>query len=322
MVTQARAEAESRRGRNSLRSTAAWLLTLRRGVALPVLGIIAGFSVAAAGLFGRGDPPQTHVPPGYAALVNGQGVLMSDFIAQTQAEMQKPFDETTRAERAHVLQEMIDKELLVQRALVLDLPETTTEVRTTMADAVDAQAAAPALAEQATEAALFAYYREHRSRYQSLGRMQLRDLVLHVGGYENTDQTFSQAQADAIEAVYQLRSGAPIDSVTEHFGMVDSAAVDRGMQFDFAAKLHLGERLYGVASRLSTGQVSEPVTTPDGIHVIVMLSRQPPTVEDFPQARAQVYSDYSQWRVAQADRANLDILRHQARILISKDLVE
>jgi len=322
MATQARAEAESLRARNRLRSGAARLLVLRRSVALPVLGIVVGISIAAAGLFGSGDPPQTHVSPGYAALVNGQGVLMSDFIAQTQIEMQKPFDETTRAERAHVLQEMIDKELLVQRALVLDLPETTTEVRTTMADAVDAQTAAPALAEQPTEAALFAYYREHRSRYQSLGSMQFRDLVLHVGGYENTDQTFSQAQADAIEAVYQLRSGAPPDSVAEQFGMVDSAAVDRGMQFDFAAKLHLGERLYGVASQLSTGQVSEPVTMPDGIHVIVMSIRETPTVEDFPHARAQVYSDFSRWRVLQADRENLAILRHQARILIAEGLAE
>jgi hypothetical protein len=322
MAIQTRTHVESLRRANRLRSAAARLLVFRRGVALPVLGIVVGISVAAAGLFGRGDPPQTRVPPGYAALVNGQGVLMSDFIAQAQAEMQKPFDETTRAERAHVLQEMIDKELLVQRALVLDLPETTTEVRTTMADAVDAQTAAPALAEQPTEAALFAYYRKHRSRYQSLGSMQFRDLVLHVGGYENTDQTFSQAQADAIEAVYQLRSGAPIDSVAEHFGMVDSAAADRGMQFDFAAKLHLGERLYGVASQLSTGQVSEPVAMPDGIHVIVMLNRQPPVVEDFPQARAQVYSDYSRWRVLQADQANLDILRHQARVLIAEGLAE
>src|SRR6185437_16176484 len=174
------------------------LLAPRRGITLPVLGIVVGFSVATMGLFGKGDPPQTRVPPGYAALVNGQGVLMSDFISETQNEMEKPFEATTPAERARVLHQMFDKELLVQRALVPDLPETTTEVRTTMADAVNAQASAPALAEQPTEAALFAYYRKHRSRYQSLGSMQLRDLVLHVGGYENTDQTFVQAQADAI----------------------------------------------------------------------------------------------------------------------------
>lgn len=322
MATQTQSRTERPQARNGLRPVAIRLLTSRRGVWLPVLGIALGLGIAGAGLFRGGDAPQTQVPPGYAALVNGQGVLMSDFLAEAQAQTGKSFEATTGAERAHVLHGMIDKELLVQRALVLDLPETTTEVRDTMADAVNAQAAAPAQAEQPTEAALLSYYRQHRSRYQSLGSMQLRDLVLRVGGYENADQTFSQAEADAIEAVYQLRSGAPIESVIEHFGMVDSGAVDRGMQFDFAAKLHLGGRLYGVASQLSSGQVSEPVTRPDGIHVIVMLNRQPPTVEEFPQARAQVYSDYSRWRVSQADQSNLDILRHQARILIAEGLAE
>lgn len=322
MAGQARNVAERPPGAARLLAGARRLLTPRRGITLPVLGMVVGFSVATMGLFGKGGRPQTQVPPGYAALVNGQGVLMSDFISETQSEMEKPFEATTLAERAHVLHQMIDKELLVQRALALDLPETTTEVRTTMADAVNAQASAPVLAEQPTDAALFTYYREHRSRYQSLGRMQLRDLVLHVGGYESTDQTFSQAQADAIEAVYQLRSGAPMASVMERFGMADSAAVDRGTQFDFAAKLHLGERLYRVASPLSTGEVSEPVTMPDGVHVLVMVSRQRPIVEAFPQARAQVYSDYSRRRVLQADRANLDILRRQARILVAEGLAE
>ena len=45
---------------------------------------------------------------------------------------------------------MINKELLVQRALVLDLPETTNEVRTNMAVGVNSQVAAPVLAYEPT----------------------------------------------------------------------------------------------------------------------------------------------------------------------------
>jgi hypothetical protein len=308
---------------NFLRSAAGNLLDpARRGITLPVAGVIVGLALAAAGLFQKGVPRQTAVPPGYVALVNGQGVLMSDFVSETQTEMEKPFDATTAAERARVLHRMIDRELLVQRALVLDLPETTTEVRTAMADAVSAQAAAPALAEQPMEAALFAYYQKHRSRYLSYGSMRFRDLVLHVGGYANADQSFSQADADAIEAVYQLRSGTSIEEVTEHFGLVDSGAGGREPQLDFAARLHLGPRLYQVASGLSTGRVSDPVPMPDGVHVIVMQVRQPPAAEDFPTARAQVYSDYRQALVRQADEANLELLRSQARILLTPGLSE
>jgi hypothetical protein len=295
----------------------------RRRIALSVVGVVLGLALAATGLFQRRGPPrQTAVPPGYAALVNGRGVLMSDFISETQTETEKPFGETTAAERARVLRQMIDEELLVQRALALDLPETATEVRTALADAVDAQAAAPVLAEQPTEAALFAYYQKHRARYESYGSMQLRDLVLHVGGFQNADQTFSQADADAIEAVYQLRSGASVEHVAEHFGLVDSGREGRGAELDFAAKLHLGSQLYEIAQRMSTGQVSDPIAASDGVHVLVMEVRRAPAVEDFPTARAQVYSDYRQALVRQAERANLGILRGHAQILVTPGLSE
>jgi parvulin-like peptidyl-prolyl isomerase len=292
----------------------------RRSVALPLAGIVSGLALAGAGLVRRSADLPTSVPPGYVALVNGQGLLTSDFISETKTTIEKPFNETTPGERARVLREMIDKELLVQRALVLDLPETTTEVRTTMADAVNAQAAAPALAQQPTQADLLAYYKQHLKRYQSFGTMQFRDLVLRVGGFENTDQTFSQAEADAIEAVYQLRSGTPLEQVIEQFGLVDSGAGGHGPQLDFAAKIHLGPRLYAIAGALSTGQVSDPVTTADGVHIIVMQVRQPPSVEDFPSARAQVYSDYRQSLAKEADAANLEILRRNAQILVAPGL--
>ncbi|MGA8093512.1 MAG: peptidylprolyl isomerase [Steroidobacteraceae bacterium] len=304
------------------RLAAAWARRPRRGVALPTAGMVLGMILAGAGMFRLTSPPLVTVPPGYAALVDGEGILMSDFIEETQVDTGAPFDQTTPAQRAKVLRGMINSELLVQRAMVLDLPETTTEVRTVMGDAVNAQATAPALAVEPTDAALYAFYREYRTHYRSYGSMQLRDLVLRVGGYLNMDQTFSQAEADAIEAVYQLRSGAPVEPVMERFGIEDSGRLDGGPQFDFAAKLHLGERLYRIASELGSGEISDPMTMPDGVHVIVMINRQPPAVEDFPDARPQVYSDYRQWLVQQAEGANLSILRSRARILVAKGLPE
>jgi hypothetical protein len=51
-----------------------------------------------------------------------------------------------------------------------------------------------------------------------------------------------------------------------------------------------------------------------------MQVRRPPAVEDFPSARAQVYSDYRQSLVERTDAANLDILRHNAQILLAPGL--
>lgn len=300
-----------------LQRLALWSAHPTRALAWPVAGMAAGLIIAGLGIFHEAAHPLTSVPPGYVALVNQQGVLMSDFISQTATETEEPFDQTTAAQRAHVLHEMIDKELLVQRALVLDLPETTTEVRTVMADAVTAQAAQPVQAEEPTEAQLRAYYNSHRDRYSSQGTMTVINLVLHVGGYQNADQTITQAQADAVEAVYQLRSGASISYIEEHFGFVDGSPGYDTQQLDFAARLHLGTQLYQAATTLSTGEISDPIVQSDGVHVLVMQQRQPPQVEDYPSARAQVYNDFRLAMTDVAAQQNLKFLRSQAQILLA-----
>ncbi|MGH8257612.1 MAG: hypothetical protein ACRET0_15525, partial [Steroidobacteraceae bacterium] len=139
-----------------------WASRPRRSIALPLAGVALGLIAAGVSVFHKAPAPSTRVPGGYVALVNQQGILMSDFISQAATEMEVPFEQTTAAQRRQVLHEMIDKELLVQRAEVLDLAETTVEVRTVMAEAVDAQAAAPVLAREPSEAQLRAYYEAHK----------------------------------------------------------------------------------------------------------------------------------------------------------------
>ncbi len=289
----------------------------QRSLALPACGVALGLIAAGIALFRPALRPVTSVPPGYVALVNQKGILLSDFISQTESERGAAFADTTPAERQRVLHEMIDEELLVQRSLVLDLPETTTEVRDIMASAVNAQVDAPLLAIAPTDAELRAFYEAHRSKYTTGGTMTVHDLVLHVGGYENADQTLAQAETDAADAVYQLRSGASIDYVKEHFGFVDSGRVDNTEELEFAAKLHLGAKLYQAASLLSDGEVSDPIVDSDGIHVLVMDQRQLPRVADFTTARNQVYSDYRDAQNHLAIAENLRILRSEAQILLA-----
>ena len=262
-----------------------------RAFILPALGALAGLSIAGLALI-RAAPQQLEVPVGYIALVNQKGILSSDFMAQTAALTGKSFDETTAAERDKTLHDMIDEELLVQRGMILDLPETTTEVRDVMTAAVNAQVDAASKGSTPTEAQLRSFFEAHHADYSTPGSMSLRDLVLHIGGYQNADQSAAQAQSDAAEAVYQLRSGVSIDHVMEHYGFVDSGRADQGEVLDFAAKLHLGLTLYQIASTLADGEISEPVQDNDGVHVLVMQRRQPPRLADFASVRAKVYADY------------------------------
>ncbi len=284
---------------------------------LPVAGMLAGLIAAGVGLLPRVHQTRGALPADYVALVNQQGILLSDFVSQTATETGLPFEQASQPQRSHVLQEMIDKELLVQRALALNMPEKADEIRSAMVEAVDAQAGAPIAAMQPTEAQLRAYYNAHRARYTSQGSMTVLNLVLHIGGFQNADQTVAQAEADAIEAVYQLRSGASVEYAMEHYGLVDATPQYDTQQLDFAAKLHLGSDLYQAATALGAGEISDPIVQADGVHLLIMRQRQAADVEEFSAARAQVYNDLRGALADEAATQNLQTLRSQAQILLA-----
>jgi len=293
-----------------------------RGVTLPAAAAIIGVTLAGWSLFRASAPPTKIVPPGVAALVNQRPILTSDYISEAETEVSIPFEQIPDDQRAKVLRGMIDQELLVQRALALDLPETTIEVRTALADGLNAQVDAPALAVSPTDDQLRAYYFAHRAAYASEGTMTVHDIVLKVGGYQNVDQDFGQAEADAEEAVYKLRSGESLADVMEHYGFVDSGRVQNDTEFDFAAKIHLGDKLYAVAETLKDGDVSDPVEMDDGVHVLVMDNRAMPHYSDYEAVRAQVYNGYRDALRAQAEAANLAYLRANATILLAPGMKE
>ncbi|HEU4619944.1 MAG TPA: peptidylprolyl isomerase [Gammaproteobacteria bacterium] len=320
-ATAIRTARSARRPSWARRAAAALLRRPSRRSALPLVGAVAGLLVAAVGLFRPAPRAVTEVPSGYAALVNQKGVLMSDFISEVESRYTKSFDQATPAERAAVLHDMINEELLVQRAVLLDFPETTIEVRETMAQGVEAQAAQQFWINPPTDEQLRAFYEKTRADYTTDGTMIMHDLVMHIGGFENANQSTPQAMADAAEAVYQLRSGASMDYVKEHFGF-EVGALDGTEEFDFSAKIKLKDALYEEAAKLGSGQVSDPILQPDGIHVLVMDMRRPPTIASFDSVRDKVYMAYQRAQGDQATADTLKILRSQAQILIAPGFSE
>ena len=288
----------------------------QRPITLAFVAAFAGLAVAGAGLLHPAAKDMTTVPPGAVALVNQKPILMSDFMAETEMVAGVPYDEASPAERAEVLHRMIDEELLVQRSLALDLPEQDVDVRNALIDGVTAQVNLETAATRPSDDQLRAYFNANRGAYANQGSMNITDLVLHVGGYENADQTVDQAMSDAAQAVYELRSGDTMDHVKQHFGFVDSGKLAAGDQWDFAARIHLGPKLYATAEKLSDGQVSDPVADSDGVHVLVMQHRQAPVFTDFDTVRNNVFSDFTNKQKAKAKQENIDFLRSSAQIIV------
>jgi hypothetical protein len=286
-----------------------------RSITFFSLGAAIGLAIAGFGLLTAKGTVSHAVPPENVALVNQRPILRTDFIAQTETELGKPFAEATVAERLKVLDEMIREELFVQRGLELDFPGTDPDTRTALVAAVEQQVVADVTTHQPADAELQKHFEENRANYATEGTMTLHNLVLPKAKSDGPD-----AMATAQKAADALRAGMPLDEVEKTFGLqelVPEHASDE--QFYFAQKIHLDEPLYERALALNDGEVSAPVAAGDGIHVIQMVKQVKPLPLTFERVRSQVLNDYVTAAKKRLEDADLRYLRDKADILIADD---
>lgn len=280
----------------------------RRSFIFMGCGALAGLLMAGYSLFTARGTSTLIVPPEDVALVNQQPISRSDFLLQLQTLYGVDLQHATAVQRRKVLDDMIREELFVQRGKELDVASTDPDVRAAMVNAVELEIAADAVTSQPSEAQLRAYYDSHRARYASEGVMTVRDYVFPPGD--------AQAAAEAAEA---LRSAPPTPELLARWHASESRKAG-DEEFYFAARIHLGERLFDAARDLQDGGVSAPITGADGIHVLYMVKNSKPMPFDFGAARDQVLTDYRNDAIAHLRTGDEAFLRKRANVLIAGDI--
>jgi parvulin-like peptidyl-prolyl isomerase len=273
----------------------------RRSLLLCALGATLGLVIAGVGLFTAKGTRTAAVPPEDVALVNAVPILMSDYLIQLRALYDVSLGDATPQQRRKVLDDMIQEELYVQRGVELGLQADTIEVRTALVGAVEAQIAADATTAQPDEAELQAFYRAHIGSYASEGLMALDDFLI------------TPMARDPSAAAAALRQGV----AAAQLGLVRTSTMTGGEEFYFAARIHLGETLFACASRLRAGEVSAPVTTGDGVHLLVMKSNKPPVPRSYEEARGKVLQDFIDDRTKALAAGNARFLRKRADIVVA-----
>jgi len=286
----------------------------RRSLLIYAAGAILGLGLAGFALFTAKGTTVRSFPPEDAALVNGRQILRSDFRIQTQIEAGVPFDQTTRAQRLKVLNEMLDEELLVQRGIEVDLAATDPDVRSAMVAGVDLQVDADVIAQQPTQQELIDYYNKHIDKYSSDGVMRVIDLAMPIGTGKVED-----AVAKAQKASDELGHGASLQAVEAKYGLKDSGRIDPGDNFDFAVKAKLGPDIYKAVRDLKAGQASAPVKQPDGIHVVLVTKRIASVQLGFAKAQDEVWQDFKKDARDANERANLKYLKSRADIVLAPE---
>ncbi len=289
----------------------AWSEHPHRTLIIGAIGAIVGLGMAGFGLFTAEGTRVRSVPPEAVAVVNGRPVLISDFVAQVEAEMGVKYSEANAAQRKMVLEEMISEELFVQRGLEIDEPSVDPDVRSALVSAVQTQVAVDAITKSPTDDELRTFYEAHKASYSSMGLMTVKDLVAPRG----TDPTTAMNNARAAAAA--LRAGQAVEAVGARYNMKDSGKV-MGEELYFAAQIHLGDALFAQAVKLKPGEVSDPVLQADGPHVLVTVTNTTPQARTFEDARIAVMTDFKQALQNQMQVNEDKFLRVRADILIAK----
>jgi hypothetical protein len=276
--------------------------------------MVLGIVLAAAGLLASGGRPGGGLPADAAARVNGELVRMDDFEQTLRALASDRREGAGLPERRRALERLVDEELLVQRALELGLARHDARVRRDLASTVIDAVVAEHEDAEPSERELEAFYDEHRDFFSRPGRLRVRQVWCRVAGEED------DAAARARQAAARLRAGETIAEVREALGDREVAPLPDALLP--AAKLldYVGPTALRTALGLAVGEVSDPVRSGSGYHVLQLLEREAEWLPPLAEIAAEVRAEHRRRAGDRALRAYLDDLRARAEIELAPAL--
>ena len=285
----------------------------------------------AAALASCGDPSR----PAAVAVVNGEAVTAAEFEDRLASESTRWGGPAAAmgnrdAVKEEILRELIQEKLMIQRARALSLSVTEEELdrealslagggrpgealsppwretlrrrmlvgRLIQQDLYRTVTIAPGEAE--------AYYRKHRDSYQREPRVRALQIVLRESRRVSVVRN-------------RLKKGEDFAKVAREESVGPEAA--RGGDLGFLSRGTLPDAIDRIVFTIPVGEVSPPIRTPYGYHIVKVLQREAGRPPDYPAVREQVIEDLRKAKAEEAYSAWMDSLQKSARIEIRTEIL-
>jgi parvulin-like peptidyl-prolyl isomerase len=285
----------------------------RRPTILLVAGALVGAALAAAGL--TASAHSGALPAGVVALVNGQPIGTEDYARMLQAVASDKRDPLSADDRQHVLDRIIEEELLVQRGLDLGLARQDRRVRADLITTVIDGVVSDANEREPSDDEVAAFFTANRDFFAGPGRIRVRQVFVRV-----TTPSDPAAQARAEEAARRLRGGESFDAVAAALGDPPLSTLPDAPLPPSKLRDYVGPTALRAALELGVGEVSDPVRSGTGYHVLQVVERQPDAVPALDEIRPQVVAEFRRRAGERALREYLDELRASATVVVAEPL--
>jgi parvulin-like peptidyl-prolyl isomerase len=282
----------------------------RRAQFLLLLGMLTGLGLAMSSIMEPGSSKRGLLPEGVAAIVNGTEIStekLETAVSALTADSNNLIGET---ERRHVLDRLIEEELLVQRALELGLDVKDKSIRNRLASAMIETIVAGVDQQTFSDEEVEAFFLENRDFFSSPGRMWVRYLRFAA----NHDRSDAEALASARGASARLRRGDPMETVAEELGGFPSTLMPQGLLPPAKIREYLGPTPTRAALGLKAGEVSDPIQAASAYFVLQMVARTPPSSPPLSAVEPQVRSEMRKRAGDEQLKAYLKMLRDRADI--------
>jgi parvulin-like peptidyl-prolyl isomerase len=282
----------------------------RSAIGLLGAGAALGVAVAACGILASRSGVARSVQEGAVARVNAQIVAVGDYRRALAGLANDRRDGIETADRQRVVDRLVDEELLIQRGLELGLAHSDRRVRADLTAAVISAAIAAERSSTPSDAELEEFYASHRDMFVTTARVRLRQIFFRVA--ENASA--AAAEERAREAIRRTQSGETFTSVAAELGDREIAPLPDALLSPAKLLDYLGPTALRVTLSLGEGEIGGPVRSGQGVHVLLVVEREPGSARAFADVRSQVAAELVRRRDEQALRRYLDRLRADAVI--------
>ena len=255
-----------------------------------------------------------HLADRIVAVVNSEVIMLSEIKAETAAEGKRLQEQYRGAELQRRLQQveymaltrMIERKLQMQLAKSKGVDvtdeELTQAVRELQRQGEKVDVGNPddkkGLKEQLTlmkvvdrevrssvmvsETEMKRYYEQHRGRFSLPEEYRLSQILIRPRNGEEPAQI--QAKAEAVYVA--LKQGADFADLTLRHS--DGAEATRGGSLGFVRQGELLPPIERAVAALQPGEISEPVTTTEGIHILRLEEKKPSQFRPFAEVKTEM----------------------------------
>ena len=275
--------------------------------ALLALGAAVGITLAATGALSPLDERGRSLPSGALVRVNDTLITEEEYARSLDLLATDKRNELTDADRRHVLKRLIEQELLIQRGVEIGLVSSDPSVRKAIAAAMIQSVIGPVASLQFDREELEKFYAENLGLFTLPARFRVQQIVFLRSNGEKQD-----ALSRAHQAERALERGTPFETVRERFGDHPILALPDALLPPHKLREYLGPTLARAAMKLNPGQITEPLRSPSGVHILWLADAGAAQIPPIENILDQVESEYRRRAADKALRDYLDWLAEEA----------